>query len=196
MQLLLLDGATGSGKSSLLTYLREKYSVKVLVGAKLTTRQKRIGDNDWEFRFVEHISKQYSRYSFTSVGNHYAINHEELMYAINHRLIYAVSCVDRQTMELLKSDFDTVTIYVYRTWTATDLESLLISRGTSNQLDSQFRRDEAASIASQYFEKIEMYNHVILNVGSKMDMVEQLSKILLLHGITTDTIINEVGRNL
>jgi guanylate kinase len=192
-QLILFDGATGSGKSSLLKCLRNEYSLSVLVGAKLTTRQKREGDNDWEFRFVDRIPAQYSRYSFNSVGNHYAVDPNELENAIRRPLVYAISLVDQQIMEILRSDFDTVIIYLYRLWEAEELEALLSSRGASDH-DSQLRRDEVASIASEYLEKIKLYDHVVLNIGAETDMINQMSKILQVYGIARDDAADQVEK--
>lgn len=185
-QLIILDGATGSGKSSLLEHLHENYTQAVLVGAKLTTRKKRLADNDWEFRFTSRIPKQYERYSFSSVGNQYAVNVDEFQNAIQSRLTYAISCVDRRTSKLLSSRFSTVAIYVYRSWTQEELEALFQIRGTSCRLESELRREEIASIAKEYYDKIDIYDHVILNVGSRQEMIKQLAKILRLYGITQD----------
>lgn len=187
-QILLFDGATGAGKSFLLEFLRKEYEEKILVGTKLTTRQKRISDNEWEFRFVKRILEPHSRYSYSSVGNQYAIDDDELKSAIDRGLVYAVSCVDRRTIETLKADFITVTIYLYRSWTAKDLEALLASRGTSDRPDSELRREEVLKLASQYMDKIELYDHVLLNVGSQKDLFEQLIRILILYGITQDAV--------
>ena len=187
-QLILLDGATGAGKTSLLAHLRRVYSRTVLVGTKLTTRRKRLADNEWEFRFVEHIPEQYALYSFQSVGNYYAIDYEELSHAVDLKLIYAISCVDREIMERLIADFNTLAIYVYRSWTATSFEELLASRGTSNSIESHVRRAEVASIASQYLRKLELFDHVILNIESESHLIEQLSRILLLYGISRDVL--------
>jgi len=192
-QLVLLDGATGSGKSSLLRHLRDEYSSSVFVGKKFTTRQQRIGDNTWEFRFVERIPERYSECSFESVGNRYAVNCDEVKQAIDRGLIYAITCVDRPTIETLMSDFNAVAVYVYRAWTPADLESVLDSRGTVDALDAQLRREEVASVASQYLEKIEFYDHVVLNVGGQTNMIEQLSKILLSYGISPDSVRDGVA---
>lgn len=186
-QLVLFDGATGAGKSTLLGYLRDEYRESVLVGAKLTTRKKRTSDNEWEFRFVKRIPEPYTPLSFGSVGSHYAIDYDQLVRAVDRRLIYSISCVDRRIIEILASDFITCTIYVYRSWTDIDLEALLISRGISDQFDAQLRRDEVASIAQEYLQKIDLYDHVLLNIGSKLQLIEQLAKILQSYGISGDT---------
>lgn len=193
VQLILFDGATGAGKSSALKHLRDKYSERVLVVGKLTTRPRRVSDNDWEFRFVTHIPERYSPYLFTSVGNQYAIDRDELLQAATQGFTSAISCVDRRTIEILKSDFPTVAIYIYRSWTADDLQALLAARGASHGLDAQLRRNEMDSIVTHYLQKIELYDHVLLNIGSKMDMIEQLSKILFSYGITSDAAQNRDG---
>jgi guanylate kinase len=182
--LILIDGATGAGKSTLLADLRKNYAESVLVGTKLTTRAKRVGDNDWEFRFAKSIAEGYSKYRFHSVGNDYAVDHKQLALAIDRGFIYAISLVDSRVVRLLNSRFQTVIIYVYRPLDTSVLEALLTSRG--DDASCRLRREEIGSIGSHYLEMIELCHHVILNLGSETDMCNQLAKILELYGIQRD----------
>ena len=185
-QLFLIDGATGAGKSTILEYLHSTYTKRIVVGRKLTTRQRRIGDNEWEFEFVENIPNNQLRYSFASLGNHYAINFEELTNALSQGLTYAVTLVDKTILKQLSSDFKTASVYVYRPLTDENLQSLLVSRG-SDAKDWQSRKKEVESIGADYLDKIDIYNHIILNVGIPSMMIEQVSKILRVHGIYPDS---------
>ena len=133
----------------------------------LTTRKKRLGDNDWEFKFVNQIPEHYSRYSFGSVGSYYAIDYHELNDVFNRGLCYAITCVDRHTIQALKMDFNTLVFYTFRPMTDHEIETILVQRGTSKTCDADMRRNEISSIPSEYFNKIEFYNHVLLNIGTK-----------------------------
>lgn len=183
--MIFIDGGTGAGKTSLLKHLRAEYSQSVLVGTKLTTRPKRNTDNEWEFRFVNQIPEQYSKYTFTSVGYQYAIDENELLSTIKSGLVYAVICGDRRVIEALLA-LHAVGLYVYRAWTVPEFEALLASRGTLDPSEAQFRRDELSSTSGQYVEKVVFYNHVLLNLGSEPDLINQLSAILRLYGIHAD----------
>jgi len=185
-QLVLFDGATGAGKTSLLTYLREAYTSRVFVGSKLTTRRRRITDNAWEMRFVERIPDEYLNDSFVSVGHQYAVDRNQLLTTISRHLVYAISCVDRWLIEDLCSHFHTVTIYVYRSWSAVEMEAFLAARAASDSTDTALRRDEIKSVMAHYLPRITLYNHVILNIGSMADLNEQLAQILQSYRIYGD----------
>ncbi|MEL7223103.1 MAG: hypothetical protein AAGJ93_17395 [Bacteroidota bacterium] len=179
LQLILLDGATGVGKTTLLKFLQKQYRKRVFVGTKLTTRQRRADDNEWEFIFVENVPERFKRYSFDSVGNSYAINSDEINQIINQGLIYTVSCVDKGTLKRLKANYSAIVIYIYRSWNKEDLDSILESRDNS----SSERRDEITSITDEYLEKIQLYDHVLLNIGSEEELEKQLSEILALYNL-------------
>jgi len=181
-ELLILDGATGAGKSLLLEWLRQEYS-DVEVGTKLTTRKRREGEQAWEFRYVKSIPKRYSSFAFSSVGNYYAIDYTALSKAVHSGLTYALSCVDRRIVKRLAAEFNSLIFYVYRPPIDGALDQILISRRSADRRDSLARRDETLMIAEHYVENIGYYNHVLLNLGSKENLFGQLSRILLMHGV-------------
>lgn len=176
-ELVLIDGSTGSGKSTILDYLRNTYSQVFYVGSKYTTRDKRVGDNSWEFKFVDEIPESYKKFSFGSVGKYYAVDFDEIKSAVKNEKTYVITCVDKATQMALGTYFRTIVIYVYRNWSVKDLDELFSSRASSKE-DAKIRRDEVDSIPIEYMEKIENYKHVILNVGTKENLYKQLAKIL------------------
>jgi guanylate kinase len=192
-QILLLDGATGSGKSLILDHLRTNYARSVTVGAKYTTRRRRSTDNEWEFRFVERISDQHERYTFESVGNKYAVDRAELLHATDQNKVYAITCVDRVLIERLLAEFRGLAIYVYRQWSAVDFEALLTSRGTPRSSESQSRREEVSAVPAEYSEKIDIYNHVLLNLTSQTDVLAQLDRVLSSHGVVPNFVTSMIS---
>jgi len=184
--LFIFDGATGAGKSTLLELLRNEYSKRILVGTKLTTRKRRNDDNDWEFRFVAQVPDAHLKYSFHSVGHEYALDIDALGRARSAGLVYAISCVDRQIVQRLRSDFSTVAVYVYRPWKENDFEALLATRGISEPKDVHLRMTEIATVSREYLEKVDLYDHVILNIGSEADVRAQLVRVMEFHGIERD----------
>jgi guanylate kinase len=166
-ELLLFDGATGSGKSSLLSFLRECYSNRVHVGTKVTTRNRREGDNEWEFSFVTEVPQELREFSFTSVGHQYAVDVQRLVETNDRGLVYAMSCVDRGITQRLRGRFSTIAIYVYRPWLAEDFDALLKRRGVTDVTDVSRRRVEVASVCTEYARKIDLFDHVILNIAAQ-----------------------------
>lgn len=182
-QVILLDGATGSGKSTILGNLRHLYSERLVVGTKYTTRSRRLTDNDWEFRFVESVPKDMNRYKFTSVGNEYAINEAQLRETVNQTRIYAISCVDAEVMQLLSANYRTLTIYIYRPQTEKDLNALLDGRGGVTLTDKRLREEELTNVSKDYARKLRFYSHVVLNIGTVADMLYQVETIFDLYSI-------------
>ena len=181
-EIILLDGASGVGKSTILQYLKNEYSDQLYVGSKLTNRQGRIGDTEWEFKFVEIIPKN-SKYSFQSVGYYYAIDFEELTNIIKQGITYVISCTDRNTIEKIKNDFPTISIYVYRAQTRMQVNQLLIDRGLQNEIDIKIRLAEYDLIISKYIENINLYDYVILNIGTVHELYCQISNLLSNYSI-------------
>jgi guanylate kinase len=185
-QVIVFDGPTGAGKSVLLAWLHDEYRQAVLVGKKLTTRNKRLDDAEWEFEFVHKLPEVSSVYRFESVGNEYAVKSDDIRQAVAQNLTYAISCVDRGTIDRLRSEFNTVLIYVYRSISFDDREHVLQSRCFGSLSELELRRAELATIITSYGERITDYDHVILNIGSKSQMLRQLSNILGSYGIRRD----------
>jgi guanylate kinase len=185
-QIVLFDGPTGVGKSLLLGYLREAYSRSIFVGKKFTTRPRRIDDSDWEFHFTPKVPEENQGYSFTSVGEYYAVNIREVRTAIAQGYTYAISCTDRGIKEALKNEFSTIVLFVYRALTLDMLNLLLRSRGELGDRESAWRREEFSSVAAQYLAQLDLYDHVVLNVGSESNAFAQMERILSIYGIRND----------
>ena len=189
-ELILLDGATGSGKTMVLENMRKIYKKTIVVGAKFTTREMRPTDSSWEFAFVDRIPDQHRSYAFKSVGNYYALDVYSIRDAIANQAVYAVSCVDGHVMERLKREFTTLSLYVFRNTSIEDLSSLMKAR---KEKESALRLAERTSLLTKYANRMESYDHVILNVGSKEDVRVQLSAILKANGITDDQVATHKG---
>jgi guanylate kinase len=189
-QVLLLDGATGTGKSLVLQYLRDEYRATVHVGAKFTTRKRRAGDNDWEFKFVESIPDSSRQYSYSSVGNEYAVDPVDLATAARHGKLYATTCVDPSILRRIAADFRTIVVYCYRPMTAAGLLALLATRGTRDPEEVEHRRKEVESVVADYQRRIALYNHVLLNLEGHHQLRDQVSSLLRHHGIAPDRTTN------
>lgn len=183
-QVILLDGVSGVGKSMFLNFIKENYEEQLFVGAKLTTRKRRESDNDWEFKFLEEITSSHD-FSFQSVGNVYAINHKEIEENTCNGFAYVVSCTDKVTSEKIIKKYATVVIYIYRKFSIDEFNALILKKDSKGKTKIEDRVNEFAEVSSLYFENIDLYDHVILNIDSIETALNQLRKILSLYGFTS-----------
>lgn len=177
MTVLVLDGATGAGKSHLLSHLRRRWADQIVVGAKFTTRPKRASDNEWEFCFVDAIPPQASEFSYGSVGHRYAIDLDQLEATVRSNRIYCVTCVDNQVIRLLRQHYKTIVLYIYRPLSAKEIERLFDERKTIVTSDIAARKSELSRIDEDYVEKLFLIDHVILNISRIANVEAQLDAI-------------------
>jgi guanylate kinase len=177
-ELLIVDGVTGAGKSLFLEFLRRDYTGSTQVGTILTERRRRVTDANWEYRFVDKISERLVKFTYTSVGNRYAINVDEISRAVNAGLCYAFTCANYAIIELLQSRFKTVVIYVYRPLTSEDIRALMKRRHAESTEDVEARCVDAARVLDDYSIYIQTYDFVLLNTGTIDDFENQARAIL------------------
>lgn len=177
-ELLIVDGVTGTGKSTLLEFLRRDYAGSTLVGATLTERRRRATDSSWEYRFVEEIPERLSKFTYTSVGNRYAIDVDEIASAVIAGLCYSFTCANYAIIEFLRSRFKTVVIYVYRPLTSEDIRGLMRRRLADSTDNVEARCADAAHVLDDYATYIQTYDFVLLNAGTIDDFENQARAIL------------------
>lgn len=175
-KLFLIDGPTASGKSEFLRIVKS-IDPSCVLAKKLTTRSRRVGDNDYEFTFVEKIPKEYLNWTFRSVGNFYAINIAALKKAILSKKNYILICTEPTIISRLKKDYDCIHIYVHRELTPESLDEVMSERKTANNSDAKDRISEVRQAIEQYAININCYDKVILNCGSLKNMEMQIRSI-------------------
>jgi guanylate kinase len=181
VSLILLDGATGSGKSQILSHLRG-IGAPIEVGTKWTTRRRRPGDGDWEFSFVARLPA--AVLPFGSVGHEYGIDLTTAERCLTNGGVYAVTCGDVGAIRRLRSlGYPLVVIYVFRPLTDGQLDQILLERATDD-VEAQTRRAEVASVATDYLSKLSEIDRVILNIGSLSHLRAQVDHLVseLLNG--------------
>jgi guanylate kinase len=177
-ELLIVDGVTGAGKSMLLEFLRREYAGSTQVGATLTERRRRVTDATWEYRFVDEISERLVNFTYTSVGNRYAIDVDEIASAVSAGLCYSFTCANYDIIEVLRSGFKTVVIYVYRPLTSEEIHALMKRRHAESTEDVEARCADAARVLDDYATYIQTYDFVLLNTGTIDDFENQARAIL------------------
>jgi len=177
-ELLIVDGVTGTGKSTLLEFLRRDYAGSIRVGATLTERRRRPTDATWEYRFVDEIPERLAKFTYASVGNRYAIDLDEIASAVSAGLCYSFTCANYAIIEFLRSRFKTVVIYVYRPLTSEEIQALMIRRQAESTEDVEARCVDAARVLEDYATYIQTYDFVLLNAGTIGDFENQARAML------------------
>jgi guanylate kinase len=177
-EVLIVDGVTGTGKSTLLEFLRRDYADSIRVGATVTERRRRPTDSTWEYRFVNEIPERLAKFTFTSVGNRYAIDPDDITRAVSAGLCYAFTCANYEIIEFLRNRFKTLVIYVYRPLTSEDINMLMIRRQTESTEEIEARCADAARVLEDYATYIQIYDFVLLNAGTIEDFENQARAIL------------------
>ena len=172
-RLIVLDGVSGSGKSSLLSLAKvnEKYAVI----KKRTTRPRRDTDESWEFDFCDHIELKSGTITYSALGYTYGIdvdshNNENL------NKIFIVVCTDLRTIKDLRKHYYTKHAYIYRHNTPEELESLLRQRGTdTNQYNA--RMAEFYAEKEEYISRLGSIDAVLLNIHDTDYLFKQLEAV-------------------
>lgn len=174
-ELWLLDGATGSGKSTALEYLRSHPSNQFAAIRKLTTRSKRLSDNDWEFDFVSDISEFGGRLVWESVGARYAVDLNQL--GNNAHKTKVMVCTELSVQMRLVEDYGARVLYFYRPMSDEQFEALLSDRGSSSVVRDE-RREERASIGNDYPARLSWNTTTILNLADLSLLEVQLERLV------------------
>lgn len=115
---------------------------------------------------------------FTSIGNRYAIDVNELMSAREAGLTYSVSCVDTEMARRLVQQFETTVVFIYRPVNPVELQALLRQHGAEDAADVEHRFVEAKAVLQKYTESLLLYDYVLLNIGSKTYFEMQARSVL------------------
>ncbi|MCA9367615.1 hypothetical protein KC887_05150 [Candidatus Kaiserbacteria bacterium] len=177
MELLIIDGPTGSGKSALLQHVREAESLPFCVVKKLTTRQKRDVTDD-DHLFVGRIPDDSRYLKYEDVGATYAIDIDELRRVTSQKKIPVVVCTSANVIRELRECFDVRTLFVYRHFDERTLDDLMMKRGVVDQAKIAERLSELETLAERYTDRILLYDHVILNIGAIEFLYFQFDRVL------------------
>jgi hypothetical protein len=180
-QVMVFDGVTGSGKTTALAYIRELCTATVRIGHVWTQRSRRQDDPEWEHIFVDDIGTTGNLRKYESVGNHYAIDMNEVAETVRTGLCYVVSCADYDLVAELRSCYRTRFVFVYRPVTARGVEQLLLKRHGVRPPDTKARVADTRLMLDEYAGAIGLFDCVILNVGSLTDLHAQVRALLSVY---------------
>ncbi|MEM9518047.1 MAG: hypothetical protein AAGA37_01890 [Actinomycetota bacterium] len=174
--LWLLDGATGAGKSFALDYLRNHTSGGFSPVTKLTTRQRRPTDNDWEFRFVEDLQRGEGRLVWEAVGALYGVDIAALENA-DDGVTRVMVCTELSVQEQLVQAVGARVLYFFRPMDDELFETLLDERGASSEVRVT-RRSEREAIPTDYRDRLSWQLTTVLNIGDERLLEAQLETLI------------------
>ena len=183
---IIVDGVTGTGKSALLQFIRREYSNAAHVGTKISDRPERADDATWEYRFVEQIPPHFAATTYSSVGNRYAIDTDELSEVVGLGRTYVTTCAHYGVIESLRQRFTVAVVYIYRPLTSNDVRELMEHRGVVNGNAVAQRVEEIERLPDDYAAGISVYDFVLLNVGTVAQFQNQARALLRTCGLIAD----------
>lgn len=180
--LFLIDGASGTGKSDLISYI-SNYKKTASYVKKYSTREER----EYEKKIKEkldliHIKEakfnnMLFEYSYTYFGNNYGFTKQQIdeAFAKNDNVFIIVRDVD--TIHQLKHDYDHLNVVSVFVYTDKDLivERLKEDNHTAEEIDFRISRLEMAY--DSYLNNSDLYDEVLINSGSKVDYQRIINKM-------------------
>jgi len=177
LDLIVLDGPTGAGKSLLLQCLDGAKFDGICAIKKLTTRQKRdVSEED--HIFVDSIPESADYLTYADVGSLYAVDLTKISALLSKGLVPALVCSDTIAIKALRERYQVKTIFVYRPMSSQAVRDLMAHRGVFIAGKVEDRIEELAKLPKRYTERILLYDHVLLNIGSVEDLEAQLERVL------------------
>ena len=76
--LIILYAPPASGKSTVLSFIKDNYSDVLVIGENITTRPMRNSELPWEHVFMESISENENYYKYMHAGWEYALDKNQI----------------------------------------------------------------------------------------------------------------------
>lgn len=175
MSVLMIDGITGCGKSSLLEYANKNF-LNFRQLKKYTTRSRRNASD------CDHIFSDFPRHSeliiYEDVGAIYCIDITSIEKNEEKGVNTILVCTNSNARKEIHRRFFSKSIYIYRPISNKLLLNLQEERGVVDSIQINSRLAEYDNFLENYISSIEEYDSVILNIGKMDYMFEQFNKIM------------------
>ena len=176
-QVILIDGITGSGKSTAIEHIERNYQNYCSVVKKTTSRAQRNNQDDNHY-FGTVLESNPDTVSYWDVGEQYAIDLRKLRFNLTKGKTSVLVCTSNYARRRLREEFDVVTIYVFRTISERGVRDLMVERNVENTVAIDARIYEYQKLLDDYIESVTEYEVTILNIGELSKFVLQLDTIL------------------
>lgn len=184
-RLIVLFGGSGSGKTTVLDFLKRDLGDKFHEGRKLSSRARRVNDSE-EMRVgiprrdvTAACDIIYERY-----GHLYGVDSQEIYSKINHGIYFGIVIQDAIALDQVRKKFPFCKIwYVTRPLSESSFLSIAIARGTP-EAEIESRIKMLGTVFTEYVENIHLFDGVIFNAGSE-DHLRKLTRCLIVQSILT-----------
>lgn len=163
--LVLINGASGAGKTFLLERLHRLQGYNYVPIKKYTTRSRRVFETDQAVDLVydcEETEIKNLVYNYPYKGEWYGIDKTEILHEMNHGNIPVIIVRSFEIIHKIKEDFDDVRVFFIVGASGATLKEKLLQQGRQvNDIDTS---DEGVeTIIGEYVTNIEDIDHCILN---------------------------------
>ena len=194
--LILIFGASGSGKTSLMNELRNT-GKQLSIHQKVTDRPPKKYDSD-EIRCVKSVPEERYKYIYRQYGYSYGIEKAQIDQALNSGKDHFLICNDIDTIKRFRHDYgDAVrTLFLLFNAPRAHIESVQKTRGISDE-QVDLRLIKIRVLSELFLDNSELFNGVILNrLGApSIEMVRQVEAILG-RKYTSDAQVVTIDSNL
>ncbi len=163
---VLINGASGAGKTFLLKRLGELRGHNFVPVKKCTTRSRRKFEKDSESPDLiydcDAAQIKSLAYSYFYKGNLYGIDANEIMQILSNHLIPVIIVRSFEIIKEIKSDFEDVRALFVVGPTGKILKQKLLAQGRS-LADVRAAQDSIATITGEYVDNIDIIDHCLLN---------------------------------
>jgi guanylate kinase len=176
--IILLYGAPASGKSTILSHIRTRYSDLIGLGENITTRPMRNSELAWEHKFVDRIPDR-KYYKYLHAGWEYALSRDDIDQTLAGGRSFMITVNDVNAVQQIKLDYvtQTVALFLFRPLTDEQLSELCHERSDST-LNIARRIHRSKEMMADYLVNSHLFDFVVVNNSSKTDLCNRVDDIL------------------
>ena len=174
-RILLIVGASFSGKDELVNAMMQIEPSKIALYRKATTRPKNKKDKD-ELIHLKSIPKSYD-VIYEKNGFSYGLSTKKIWSELSKEKIVLIIVSDLDSIEKLKKEFYDVCSVIYL-HSNVEKEELEEARKTMSEKEFTKRKNSIAELLKVYFGNMNIFDHVLLNTSESEDLYDQAFNIL------------------
>ncbi|RZB31040.1 MAG: hypothetical protein AEth_00994 [Candidatus Argoarchaeum ethanivorans] len=200
VNLFLIDGASGTGKTDLIEHISEKYSSRdvATIVQKFTTREHRPEEIDRRLHLdlmfssrseFDEQSKNSAIYSYNYCGEKYGFYKATVDEALASYQNVFIIVRDRITIQQIVDDYPkvcTVPVFIY-----SDNEKVIegLKKDGYGDSDIEFRLSRQELVWDDYLRQSDLYQEVIINNSNKRDFHRLIDKLLKKYSFEQDDVL-------
>lgn len=174
-RILIIAGASFSGKDELVNALIQIEPSKVSAYRKGTSRKKKSTDNN-ELLHLKKLSNRYD-IQYEKNGHSYGIDTDEVWKILAKEKIVILVLSDLKSIVKLKEKFKNIVSSIYL-HSNIDQDQLNEAKKTLPKDEFSKRSESSSSLKKTYINNLSVFDHVLLNTSEPEDLYDQAFNIL------------------